>query len=266
EAAEHAKTLRALGHRVAQDPITNPESFKRVRLRPPDVFVICLDRLPSHGREVAGGLREFKSTRHIPILFVGGQPEKVAKLKATLPDARHTEWRNIGAAIKQAMANPPSLSALPDSRFAGYSGTPLPKKLGIGAESAVVLVNAPDDFTATLGELPAGATVHSNPRAKRDLTVWFVRSLKELRAAMPRMVAASKQGGVWIAWPKKASGMATDVSETEVRALGLAAGLVDYKICAIDATWSGLKFALRKGATPTRSSRAASSSRRTPRG
>jgi hypothetical protein len=59
------------------------------------------------------------------------------------------------------------------------------------------------------------------------------------------MVEASRQGGVWFAWPKQASGMLTDVSETEVRALGLAAGLVDHKICAIDATWSGLRFALR---------------------
>jgi hypothetical protein len=245
EAAEHAKTLRALGHVVACDPLTGPESFKRVRQRPPELFIICLDRLPSHGREVAGGLREFKSTRHLPILFVGGPPEKVARLKETLSGVRHTEWKNIDKAIKQAMANPPSLSTLADSRFAGYSGTPLPKKLGIGAKSTVALVNAPDDFVATLGELPAGATVHSNPRARRDLTVWFVQSLKELRAAMPRMVAASQQGGVWIAWPKKASGMATDVSETEVRASGLAAGLVDYKICAIDQTWSGLKFARR---------------------
>jgi len=153
-----------------------------------------------------------------------------------------------------------------NARSAGYSGTPLPKKLGIKDRSTVALANAPADFAATLGSLPAGATLHANPRGRRDLTVWFVRSLKELRAAIPRMVTASKQGGVWIAWPKKASGIATDVSETEVRALGLAAGLVDHKICAINATWSGLRFALRKGATPIRSSPAASSSRRTPPG
>ena len=149
---------------------------------------------------------------------------------------------------------------------AGYSGTPLPKKLGITEGRRVALVAAPADFAATLGPLPPEAVLHANPRAKRDLTIWFVRSLKELRAAVPRMVAASRQGGVWIAWPKKTSGLASDVSETEVRALGLAAGLVDHKICAIDQTWSGLRFALRKPAIPTRSSPAASSLRRTPRG
>lgn len=128
---------------------------------------------------------------------------------------------------------------------AGYSGTPLPKKLGIKEGSTVAAIRAPDDFAKTLGKLPAGARLHSNPRGKRNLTVWFVRSLKELRAAIPRMVKASKQGHVWMAWPKKASGVTTDVSETQVRELGLAAGLVDFKICAIDHTWSGLCFALR---------------------
>ena len=148
--------------------------------------------------------------------------------------------------MKKAMANPPSPSAMPDSRIAGYSRTPLPKKLGIKEGSSVALVAAPQGFAATLGALPAGAKLHASPRAKRDLTICFVRSLKALRTAMPSMVEASKQGGVWFAWPKKASGIATDVSETEVRALGLAAGLVDHKICAIDQTWSGLRFALRR--------------------
>ena len=246
EAAAHARTLRALGHSVAHDPITGPETFKRVRQNPPDLFVICLDRLPSHGREVAGAIREFKTTRQVPILFVGGAPDKVAKLRQTLPDARHTSWRDIEAGITRAMANPPSLSAMQDSRFGGYSKTPLPKKLGIKEGSTVALANPPDDFASTLSDLPAGAKLHANPRARRDLTVWFVRSLKELRSAIPGMVQASKQGPVWIAWPKKTSALAGDVSEKEVRALGLKAGLVDYKICAIDKTWSGLCFALRR--------------------
>jgi len=246
EATAHAKTIRGLGHVVSYDPITNPQTLKRVRSNPPDLFVICLDRLPSQGREVAGGLAEFKATRGIPILFVGGLPEKVARVKETLPKAHCSTWSGIGSAITKARANPPSLTPLPDSRFAGYSGTPLPKKLGIKEGSTVAVVGAPADLGATLGSLPAGAMLRSNPRGKRDLTVWFVRSLKELRAAIPRMVEASHHGPVWIAWPKKTSALARDVSEKEVRALGLAAGLVDYKICAIDQDWSGLLFALRK--------------------
>jgi CheY-like chemotaxis protein len=246
EAATHARTLGALGHQVACDVVTGPEAFKRIVRKPPELFVICLDRLPSHGREVAGGLREFKSTRQIPILFVGGRAEKVARLKATLPGAVHTEWKDVGKAIRHAMANPPSLAALADSRFAGYSGTPLTKKLGIKEGSAVALVAPPEGFADTLGALPGGARLHTSARAKRDLTICFVRSRKALMAAIPRMVAAAQQGGVWVAWPKQASGLATDISERDVRAAGLAAGLVDHKICAIDATWSGLRFARRK--------------------
>ncbi|HLG04914.1 MAG TPA: hypothetical protein VI383_02105 [Gemmatimonadales bacterium] len=246
EARAHARTLRALGHSVTCDPITDPDTFKQVRKKPPDVFVICLDRLPSHGREVAGALREFKPTRTTPILFVGGTPEKVVRLKETLPGAHHTTWNRIEAEITRAMANPPSLGPMPDSRFAGYSKTPLPRKLGIKEGSVVALARPPRDFSATLGPLPDRARLDAGPRARRDLTVWFVRSLRDLRAAMPRMVAASSQGPVWIAWPKKSSDLAGDVSEKDVRALGLKAGMVDYKICAIDATWSGLCFALRR--------------------
>jgi hypothetical protein len=128
--------------------------------------------------------------------------------------------------------------------LAGYSGTPLPKKLGIREGFRVVVTGAPRHFSKTLGALPEGAALRS--RGARDLTIRFVSSLRELRTAMPALVEASRQGGVWIAWPKKTSALASDVSETEVRALGLAAGMVDHKVCAIDETWSGLRFALRR--------------------
>lgn len=129
---------------------------------------------------------------------------------------------------------------------AGYSGTPLPKKLGIKDGSVIALVAAPAGFEATLGELPPGARLRRIGRGDRDLTIWFVRRSSDLARGMPRMVEAARQGGVWIAWPKRASGVLTDVSEGQVRESGLAAGLVDHKICAIDETWSGLRFALRR--------------------
>lgn len=129
---------------------------------------------------------------------------------------------------------------------AGYSGTPLPKKLGIRENSVTALVRAPEGFERTLGALPPGVRLTRSGRGRRHLTVWFVRSTAELKRSITGMAAAAAQGGVWIAWPKQASGLMTDVNETVVREVGLAAGLVDHKICAIDATWSGLRFALRK--------------------
>lgn len=129
---------------------------------------------------------------------------------------------------------------------AGYSGTPLPKKLGIKEGSAVALIAAPRGFRKTLGKLPAGVRLRAQPDSRCTLTLWFTRSRAELERSMRKAVALAAQGTVWIIWPKMTSGMATDLKEGVVREAGLAAGLVDYKVCAVDATWSGLAFARRK--------------------
>lgn len=132
------------------------------------------------------------------------------------------------------------------SSSSGYSGTPLPKKLGIKPNSTVTLVEAPGDFAATLGDLPEGVSLRDGGKACADLTMWFVRSCNELRRGVGAFSRRSAQSPIWIAWPKKSSGVATGLSESDVRGAGLAAGWVDYKVCAIDATWSGLLFSRRK--------------------
>jgi hypothetical protein len=134
---------------------------------------------------------------------------------------------------------------MPKTKDAGYSGTPLPKKLGIKPGTTVLLVGAPRGWEPTLGELPEDVAVRRGAIAKADMILWFASSTKELRAGVKK-AARSFVGGLWIAWPKKASGVPTDLSEDVVRTTGLAAGLVDFKVCAIDATWSGLRFARAK--------------------
>jgi hypothetical protein len=134
----------------------------------------------------------------------------------------------------------------PRSAFAAYAGKPLVEKLGVKANSVVALVNAPAGFADTLGELPEGATLHENTRDPRDLTIWFTRSREELQDEILAMATWAGQGPLWITWPKKASRLASDLSQQVVRETGLASGLVDYKICSIDATWSGLLFTQRK--------------------
>ena len=129
---------------------------------------------------------------------------------------------------------------------AGYSGTPLPKKLGIKEGSVVALLGAPRGLRETLGKLPAGAKLLAGAGKDCTLTFWFIRSRAELARGLRHAVALAAQGTVWIMWPKQASGVATDLKEGIVREAGLAAGLVDYKVCAVDAAWSGLAFALRK--------------------
>lgn len=129
---------------------------------------------------------------------------------------------------------------------AGYSATPLPKKLEIREGTRVATVGAPDDFGTMLGRLPAGAALRTGVTAPRDLTIWFVTSRRQLEGHLPRIVPARGTGSLWIAWPKKASGMKTDLSEDVLREVLLPLGLVDRKVCALDATWSGLLFSWRR--------------------
>lgn len=136
---------------------------------------------------------------------------------------------------------------------AGYSGTPLPKKLGIKAGSRVALIGAPVGFERTLGPLPDEATVRRSARGIAQVVLLFAPSARDLARRFPGAARAMGQpGALWVAWPKKASGVVTDLAEGQVRDFGLAAGLVDYKIAAIDATWSGLCFARRKAKTKTK--------------
>jgi hypothetical protein len=131
--------------------------------------------------------------------------------------------------------------------MAGYSGTPLVKKLGIKEGSRVALVNAPDDdFQATLGELPDDVQLMKSTTKSLDLILYFVISERMLLRDFARLAKRLVINGmIWIAWPKKSSGVATDLTFERVQRIGLDAGLVDVKICAIDETWSGLKFVYR---------------------
>lgn len=129
---------------------------------------------------------------------------------------------------------------------AGYSGAPLVKKLGIKPGATLGLIGAPDDFDVTLGELPDDVTVRRRLRGPLDVIVAFYVDRAALERRLPALRAALQPaGGLWLAWPKRASGVATDLSETVVRELGLAAGLVDNKVCAIDEVWSGLRMVYR---------------------
>ncbi|MFG1999778.1 hypothetical protein ACGFNU_11590 [Spirillospora sp. NPDC048911] len=129
---------------------------------------------------------------------------------------------------------------------AGYSGTPLPRKLGIKPEHRVLMAGTPDGFE--LGPLPPGVVLHRRPSGREpyDVILAFCPDLATLKrrfgASRARLETA---GGLWIAWPKKSSGVATDLSDDIVREYGLATGMVDNKVCAVDQTWSGQRFVVR---------------------
>jgi len=131
----------------------------------------------------------------------------------------------------------------------GYSGTPLPQKLGIKDDYSVAILGAPRGFADVLGTLPTGARVAKKvgSKAMHDVLVVFLKkraalvmAIKDLRGHM------EPAAGLWIAWPKKSSGVATDITEDVIREVALPTGLVDNKVCAIDETWSGLRLVIRR--------------------
>ena len=130
---------------------------------------------------------------------------------------------------------------------AGYSGTPLAKKLGIVAGSTVALIDEPDGFRALLDPIPEGVEFRTSLRGRADVVVHFVTR----RADLERRIEAAGRtifpaGGLWIAWPKRASKVPTDMTEDVVRAVALPLGLVDNKVCAISDVWSGLRVVWRR--------------------
>ena len=130
--------------------------------------------------------------------------------------------------------------------MAGYSGTPLPKKLGVKENQRIALLNAPENFQEQLGELPPTTQIVKKLSAPLDLVMLFVDREKSLATQFPAVATKlSSNGMIWVAWPKKSSGVPTDLIFERVQRIGLDCGLVDVKICAIDEVWSGLKFVIR---------------------
>jgi CheY-like chemotaxis protein len=251
EGAARAETLKASGFEtVSLTPRGGSADLRAIRENVPDGFVIDLSRLPSQGCAVAVDFRRNKATRPVPIVFASGAPEKVAPIRKLLPDATYAEWENIADALKSALAKAPAAPVVP-STMDLYAGASLSKKLGVRSGRSVALLDAPEGFERKLKPLPPDVEIRRGARGRAGLVLLFAPSMRDLRkrfAAAARLVEDG--GSVWIAWPKKASGIPTDLGENAVRSFGLAAGFVDYKICAIDETWSGLLFARRARTEP----------------
>jgi hypothetical protein len=132
--------------------------------------------------------------------------------------------------------------------MAGYSGTPLPQKLGIKPGLTVVAINAPTNYRRLLDSIPEGVTFSDRLNPDSSFVHVFVRKCSELARKLPVLrEKIADTGTVWISWPKKSAGVPADVTEDVVRELALPLGFVDVKVCAIDETWSGLKLMVRRG-------------------
>jgi hypothetical protein len=136
---------------------------------------------------------------------------------------------------------------------AGYSGTPLVQKLGIKPGTKLYVVSAPENYPSLLAPLPEGVALTRGISAQVDVIHLFVTSRAVLAAELGRCAAKMRpDAAIWVSWPKKAAKVSTDITEDVIRAEALPLGLVDIKVCAVDAVWSGLKVVIRKENRPTR--------------
>ena len=245
EARSRVRELKKAGYKSEWQAVS-PQALRALREDPPAAVIIDLTRAPSQGRDIGIYIRHHKTTRKIAIVFVSGEPEKVSRIKSQLPDATYAQWRGIKSALRHAIQSVPAVPVAPKSLLAGYSTTPLAKKLGIRSGSIVVLVDAPRNVEKILVDLPEGVALKRRLSKNNDMMMWFVRSQRDMKARIRRIVPKVGNGGLWIVWPKKVPRISSDLSQDIVRRIGLSAGLVDYKVCAIDETWAGLKFARRR--------------------
>ncbi len=243
EGLERRRQLEAFGFEAAFDFGDGALAIRQIQAGPPDAVVIDLSRLPSHGREVGHTLRTRKSTRHLPLVFVAGDPEKVQRTRELLPDAVFTTWARIKSALPKAIAAPPKNPIVPDHQAAWGKSTVA--KLGVKPGFTIAVLASPKGWVASLEPWPAKVTFTARPDPKADLFLCFARSARELQAHLLALSAAGRQTA-WLIWPKKASGVRSDLDGNVVRTTGLAAGWVDFKVCSVDDTWSALAFKRRR--------------------
>ncbi len=239
EAGPLLEACRAAGWQADYDPDENGAAVSRgLRETMPDAVAIDLSRRPSSGRDVAVWLRNQKRYRHLPIVFVNGAAEKTEAIRALLPDTTFTETERLAAVLK---AGPPAGTVVPPSMMERYSDRTVAEKLGIADSTRVGVMDPPDDYAAALGVLPEGAEVVEG--REQQVTLWFIEDMDQLFRSLRRMRTMAGRTKLWIVWRK---GSKNGVTQNGIREAAIEAGLVDYKICALNDGRSGILFARKK--------------------
>jgi len=236
EAAALAGRLRDRGIDAHPYLSLGTRGFREVRGNPPEAILIDLTRLPSYGKAMGVMLRENKSLGSIPLVFVTGDPAKTGIVKRVLPDATYAQWCDVHAAIERAIARPRAVKAprMPQRSVA--------QKLGIGAGTTLALCNPPPGYTL---ELPEG--VSSGKADEAGVVMFWARTEAALDRELPRLAKIMTKGRrVWLLWPKRTSGVETNLTMPRVRELANGYGLTDYKVCAVDQTWSAMAVGPRR--------------------
>ena len=235
--------LRRAGYEALYNPAPRQPKLRDIEESGAVAAVIDLSRLPSNGRYVAAWLRGSKRTRHLPLVFVGGTADKVELVRRQIPDATYSSLREVGSGVKKALRNPPQQPVVPRGMMETAPGRTTAQKLGIREGSVVRVIDPPADYARVIGRLPKDVAYDEDGDRGAAVTLWFVREASEYQKALPsrrRLAACSR---LWILWRK---GGRDGLNGNIIRETALALGLVDYKICSLDAIWSGMAFAVKK--------------------
>jgi hypothetical protein len=243
EAAPHVASLRQAGFEVQYDERPRPAD---IRAGAPDLVLIDLTRLPSHGREVAVYCRGSKALRYVPIVFAGGDVEKVAQLRELIPDAVYTSWPEVLSAIDSALVASPASVVVPTPMMQRYGNRTVAQKLGITPGAVVSVIDPPRGFPSMLGDIPEGVSFSETGRDSPAVTLWFVHDAPSYMASLGKRRSIARKSKLWIIWPKGEAGKKAGINQNVIRKTALDAGLVDYKICAVNEQWSGMLFAAAK--------------------
>jgi len=236
DAISRASRLSSMGFDASAYLTTGTRAFRGIRQNPPHAILIDLIRMPSYGRALGVLLRQQKQLGLIPLVFVEGDPEKAALVRTTLPDAVYTSWAKVDTAIRKAVSAPPRAPVVPL-----MPENPVVKKLGIAEDSKVAVLHAPTGFV-----LPGGVPVQRADES--DVIMSFHRGSITLVGELPTIARLMRKGRkVWVLWPKKAAGTASDLSMPVIREMASNVGLVDYKVCSVDEMWSAMKLGKRRG-------------------
>lgn len=238
EAAQIAGRLRDRGIDATAYQSLGPRGFRQIRAEQPELILIDLMRLPSYGKTMGVLLRENQALRHIPLVFLAGDPKKTAEVKRMLPDAAFASWNDLSSAIALAAERPVSMPRAPRQPARSVA-----QKLGIEANSTLALWNAPKGLSLPL---PKDVRLAGTGKEADVILVW-VSNEAALDRTLPLLAKLMSKGRrVWLLWPKRTSGVETTLTMPRVRELATGYNLIDYKVCAVDTTWSAMAIGPRR--------------------
>lgn len=242
EAQPLVTALESAGYEVHYGSEEKPIRVTQLRGLDLTAAVVDLTRMPSYGKYWAAELRA-SSMKELPILFVDGDAERVARVRAAIPDAEYVSSEDLADALKRV--KPVKNPVQPSRMMASTRSAAL--KMGVKAGARVGVYDAPRGYAKVIGALPPGAVFEEEPDTPADFALWFVRDTEAYLAGLRAKKAIAAKSKLWVLYPKQQKGKTVaGITQATVREAAIKVGLVDYKICSVDATWTGLAFAAKK--------------------